>query len=263
MNFKNIKTVAKKELKSYFTDKIILAQMILIPFIFVYGFGMFQVSAVSPRNDDDELYIAYSVDAPDFMQSDLEKIGVKPTERANIEKHTEEIKNKECELILVFPEDFSISEKKDGKLPNVEMIYSTERRRCIKAFAAVSACLESYQPRIFTINADPDAEYDLADEEKAARKTLGMMIPVMVFTSVFMVCMMLAAESIAGDKERGFLNMLLVTPANRKDIAAGKAISIFTVAVVGGISAFTGMVFGIAGAFGFNDAYGRNIVYAA
>ena len=56
-----------------------------------------------------------------------------------------------------------------------------------------------------------------------------------------MVCMNLAANSIAGDKENGFLNTLLVTPIKRESLAAGKSISILVVAIIASVSAFTGM----------------------
>ena len=53
--------------------------------------------------------------------------------------------------------------------------------------------------------------------------------------------MNLAAETIAGDKERGFLNTMLITPVKRSSIAAGKSLCVFVAAVIGGISAFIGM----------------------
>ena len=56
-----------------------------------------------------------------------------------------------------------------------------------------------------------------------------------------MVCMNLAANSIAGDKEKGFLNTLLVTPIKRESLAAGKSISILVVAIIASCSAFIGM----------------------
>ena len=63
----------------------------------------------------------------------------------------------------------------------------------------------------------------------------------MILMSVFIVCMNLAAESIAGDKERGFLNTMLIAPIKRSSIAAGKSLCVFAAAVIGGISAFVGM----------------------
>lgn len=59
---------------------------------------------------------------------------------------------------------------------------------------------------------------------------------------VFITIMNISAEAIAGDKERGFLNTVLVTPVSRGSIATGKAVSIYILAVIGGLSTFGGMI---------------------
>lgn len=51
----------------------------------------------------------------------------------------------------------------------------------------------------------------------------------------------IAAESIVGDKERGFLNTMLIAPIKRSTIAAGKSFAIFVIALTGGVFAFLGM----------------------
>lgn len=53
--------------------------------------------------------------------------------------------------------------------------------------------------------------------------------------------MNLAAESVAGDKERGFLNTMLISPVKRSSIAAGKAVFVLIAAMIGGLSSFIGM----------------------
>lgn len=55
----------------------------------------------------------------------------------------------------------------------------------------------------------------------------------------------LSAETIAGDKERGFLNTMLLTPAKRRNIAAGKSLGIFGIAFMAGLSGFIGMALSI------------------
>ena len=82
---------------------------------------------------------------------------------------------------------------------------------------------------------------DLIDKASMLRNLLSGIIPLMVFMAVYMVCMSLAANSIAGDKEKGFLNTLLVTPIKRESLAAGKSISILVVAIIASCSAFIGM----------------------
>ena len=74
------------------------------------------------------------------------------------------------------------------------------------------------------------------------RQLLGMILPVMLLMASFTACMNLAAETVAGDKERGFLPLLLIAPVRRASIAAGKALSMLAAAAVSGLSAFLGML---------------------
>ena len=102
----------------------------------------------------------------------------------------------------------------------------------------------------------------MGDEDAPLKSFLGTIFPSMALMAVFMVCMNLAAQSIAGEKERGFMNTLLITPVKRSSIAIGKSLSIFATAVVGGLSAFIGMAMAlpnIASAMGADDTFSFSI----
>jgi sodium transport system permease protein len=47
-------------------------------------------------------------------------------------------------------------------------------------------------------------------------------------------------ESIAGEKERGTIATMLITPMKRSELAAGKIVSISCIALLGGLSSFIG-----------------------
>lgn len=94
------------------------------------------------------------------------------------------------------------------------------------------------------------------EAETIAYSILGMSLPVFLLMAVFTVCMNLAAESIVGEKERGFLNTMLLAPIRRSAIAAGKSLGIFVIALIGGASAFFGMSISLphmASAMGIQD----------
>ena len=57
---------------------------------------------------------------------------------------------------------------------------------------------------------------------------------------LFSGCMGVAPESIAGEKERGTIATLLVTPMNRGQLAIGKVISLGVIALLSGLSSFIG-----------------------
>jgi sodium transport system permease protein len=58
----------------------------------------------------------------------------------------------------------------------------------------------------------------------------------------FSGCMSIAPPSIAGEKERGTIATLLVTPLKRRELALGKVLSLSFFAMLSGLSSFLGMM---------------------
>ena len=59
---------------------------------------------------------------------------------------------------------------------------------------------------------------------------------------MFSGCVSVVLESIAGEKERGTIATLLVTPVKRSHLAAGKIISLSVISMLSGISSFIGLM---------------------
>ncbi len=68
------------------------------------------------------------------------------------------------------------------------------------------------------------------------------MLPMLLMIFLFTGCMSVAPESIAGEKERGTIATLLVTPVKRSHIAIGKIIALSIIALLSGISSTLGTV---------------------
>ncbi|MGN0553574.1 MAG: ABC transporter permease, partial [Oscillospiraceae bacterium] len=213
---KDILTVAKKELRSCFSDKAILAQILLLPFLMVFGYSML-MSVFSETTDeaDKSNYTAYCINVPEYMTDDFTELGLKNAGQDKIDTIKNDISEKKCDLLIVFPKDFTIAEVGAAALSNVEIWYNSESTDSVMLYSKTMALLDAFQPNVFTVNADTDIDYDFGDEDYGVKRLLGIILPVMILMSVFMVCMNLAAESIAGDKERGFLNTMLIAPIKR------------------------------------------------
>lgn len=241
---RDIITIAKKELKAFFSDKAILLQMFVLPFIFVFGYCMLMVSITNSQKESSEELekpvVAYSINAPEEFGDALNELKIIPAPDNDIEKYQKQIKNKETDLLMVFPDNFSIAEPGAADLSNIDIYYNSQKNNSMELYSKATLIFTTMQPRTFTFN-ESDNNYDLFDSDAMFRKFLGGIIPLMVFMAVYLICMNLAANSIAGDKEKGFLNTLLITPVKRGSIAAGKSLSILTVAIVASCSAFIGM----------------------
>ena len=70
----------------------------------------------------------------------------------------------------------------------------------------------------------------------------SMIAPMLVLMFLFSGCMAVAPESIAGEKERGTLATMLVTPVRRSHIAAGKIIALSTLSLLSGLCSFLGII---------------------
>jgi len=97
----------------------------------------------------------------------------------------------------------------------------------------ISGILNYYHHNLthkFTINAATEdiaaGDYELATDADMFAMILGFMIPMMLMMFLYSGCMSLAPESISGEKERGTLGSMLVTPTKRSDMAFAKILSI-------------------------------------
>jgi ABC-type Na+ efflux pump permease subunit len=59
-----------------------------------------------------------------------------------------------------------------------------------------------------------------------------MILPFLILSFLFSGCLAVTPESIAGEKERGTIATLLVTPIKRRELAIGKIISLSILATL-------------------------------
>jgi sodium transport system permease protein len=76
---------------------------------------------------------------------------------------------------------------------------------------------------------------DLATAEDVSAGFISMLMPMLLKMFLFSGCMGLALESITGEKERGTLATLLVTPLKRSELAIGKILSLVTLSFLSGL----------------------------
>jgi sodium transport system permease protein len=106
----------------------------------------------------------------------------------------------------------------------------------------VGIALEGYETSLsnkFDINNGEDS-FDLASDEDVTGQIFATILPYLMMIFLFSGCMAVAPESIAGEKERGTISTLLVTPIKRNELAIGKIISLSVIALLSGLSSFLG-----------------------
>ncbi len=101
-------------------------------------------------------------------------------------------------------------------------------------------------------------KYDMASDAGIIGKMLSGLLPMLIMTFIFSGCSGVAPESIAGEKERGTIATLLVTPVKRSALALGKVISLSIIALLAGVSSFLGTILSLPKMMG--DEVDLNVV---
>ena len=97
-------------------------------------------------------------------------------------------------------------------------------------------------------------DYDRASEKDVTGQVFSMMLPLLLMIFMFSGCMSIAPEAIAGEKERGTIATLLVTPMKRSALALGKIISLSVISLLAGLSSFIGSMLSLPNLMGGEES---------
>lgn len=248
----NMITIIKKELARFFGDKRMVFTTILMPGLMIYIMYCFMGTFMAAEMMPDEAYVATALvqNMPAELEPALEGLSAEwslvETEAAVLDAK-QQIQDKQADILVVFPENFAEKvaayEVSSGEAaPNVEVYYNSSETESVKLRSSVMAILDEYEASMankLDVNAG-DKEYDCATEKDMAAQILGMMMPMLLMIFLYSGCIAVAPESIAGEKERGTIATLLVTPMKRSSLALGKIVSLSIIALLSGISSFVG-----------------------
>ncbi|MBR1645000.1 MAG: ABC transporter permease [Bacteroidales bacterium] len=250
----NTSTIIKKEFARFFKDPTLLLTTVVMPGVLIYlVYSLMGTHMMDQFTADDEAHTTLFVS--NLPPSLSEPMNAMPytlvCDGFSSDAMIEQLSNKEFDAaVVVFPDCFDslctlASVADDVATPNVQIFYNTANPNSRDAFHAVQACLEAYEQSVcnlFDVNADESVRYDQADEEDTLGDLLSKLVPMLLITLLFSGCMAVAPASIAGEKERGTIATLLVTPMKRRELALGKIVSLSFFALLSGLSSFTGIM---------------------
>lgn len=248
-----IKQIFQKEMARIFRDKKMVFSVFILPVAIMIGIlmvtGTFQKRMLS--NIEGHPPIVYVENEPESFQQFREaaEVKVKPVKEGEVEKVKEKILKGDVDLLLSFPEnmDHKIAEYQTGdEIPEILPYYNPGEDYSKEAFDTVGGTLlETYrqvllgqrvgnleQIEIFKVDRESEA-IQIKDEDKVNGKVLGMMLPYFITILLFAGAMGLGVDMITGEKERGTMASLLVTPVKRSSIVLGK---VFALMALTGIS---------------------------
>ena len=247
----NIFAILKKELRRFFTDKRMLLSLFLPGIlIFIIYTAMGSVFSNFFNPSDDYNYIVY-IDNPveEFNvinTSSPYKIEIKNFNNlSNEEKenYKNDIKNEKIDLLICFESDF-YNKLNNGEKPNVEIYYLSTSSASSTIYNYYFQTLNNNSMTInynYFVNQNSDINYDLSTDEDKSKVIITMVLPFILVIMLFTGCMNVTTESIAGEKERGTIATLLVTPVKRSEIALGKILALSITSIVSSITSFLGL----------------------
>ena len=247
-----ILAIMKKELARFFGDRRMAFTTILLPGLMIFLLYTIMGNAIGNMTSVDEDFKpqAAVVSMPDSLKETLESVfTVNSIESSALEQSKEEIEQKDSQICIVFPEDFDAQVNgydiaSGESAPNIQIYYNSSDTESQVAYTSVIEVLDQYEAALtnkFDINQGGE-RYDLATEKDTAGTIFSSMLPMLLLIFLYSGCVAVAPESIAGEKERGTIATMLITPIKRSDIAIGKICALALIALLSGISSAVGTI---------------------
>ena len=246
-------TIIKKEFARFFGDKR-MVMTALIPGVMIYAMYSFMGSGMSQMHEPEENYI-FEINVVNMPQTmafleEIQGVDLTKVEAKDADAVKDAIREDEADVLVVFPEDFDMQmltydvTTATTPAPNIEIYYNSASTESSSAYSMVKETLNGFEQALankFDI-CQGETKYDLASDEDVSAMFISMMMPMLILMMLFSGCLSVSAEAIAGEKERGTIATLLVTPMKRRDLALGKMISLSTFGLLSGLSSFTGIM---------------------
>lgn len=245
MDLRRVKIIYLKEMLDTLRDRRTLISMLLVPILLfpVMMFGMSGLVGFLIKRAEEKparVVISGEENAP-YLSSQFSQ-----DEKFTIveeEDFKNAIKEKRIEAALVFSEEF---EKKIEKEDSAQAIiyYDKAEMKSTIAMGKLRDRLWDYEDSVvaFRLNkrkidrsilhpVDIKRE-NIASKEKMGGFMLSMFLPYMIIILALTGAMYPAIDLTAGEKERGTLETILVSPASRGELATGKFFCVMTASVV-------------------------------
>ena len=247
---RNIWTIIKKEFDRFFKDKRMVVSTLLLPGIMIYFVYSIMGTAMGSQFMTEETYVYKMevVNMPETLESVFteDTFDVAKVDAIDFDTLAQRISDKEVDVAVIFADNFDSTVTNVGKeSTDIEIYYNSTVTASSEAYSIVKNIIDSVEIKIVDIikvNTDTEKKYDLSTEEEMAGFLMAMIMPMLLISFLFSGSMGVAPEAIAGEKERGTMATLLVTPINRAHIAIGKILSLSAIALLSGLSSFLGII---------------------
>lgn len=238
------KQVFIKELREFARDRRVLQASIIMPIfmvaLFVFIFGIIQTSVKEKPKVEIAIVTPPGFDITKFLpQTDQDSI----TSVTSWEQGAKLVRDKEAQLILEIKQENGVTYRV-GYLESAPL--------SAMAVAALQNQLTAENLKLVKETLKENNLPDQTDHNKLKRENLDKddglagsiivsLLPYLIVLWAFQGGMSVVADLVAGEKERGTMETLLVSPVRRAAVALGKVLAVMVVCFLGSITTLIGV----------------------
>lgn len=269
---KGLMIVMKKELKRVFTDRRLVLTNFLLPMISIAM--MYSVMGFMIQKTSDDIgghttrVLGYNTPAAVVALFESEPGFEFLATTGEIAQIEAQLLAGEADFYISFEGDFEDKLKaayvanpngqpqaQPQTLPVVTGRYASKHDYAMDASYKVAALLEKYKRQVlierlgtedlltvFTLDSQAIA---IPKEDQGIDSSFANLIPMLISVFIFSGAMSIGMDAIAGEKERGTIATMLVTPVDRTVIIGGKMLSLAVVSLISTLSSLIGVMLSI------------------
>lgn len=257
---KRIFIIFKKELKDTLRDRRTIFMMVLLPLLLVPLLIIGMTMVISAQADKAEakvisIGIAGAEYAPKLLDLIMNNDKIEIDNSIPVDSLAEYVKKEEIDGALIIASDFQRKIKDDNQTV-IQLLYKgTDAFESV--YQRLSTIIDEVDStivieRISRLNLDENLfdpiaieKIDLSSIQEIIAVLGGGFLPYIFIIFGFMGAMYPGIDLGAGEKERGTLETLLSTPAERSEIVIGKFLMVMLAAIITALIAMLGFYFGI------------------
>lgn len=256
---RHIGIVWHKELLDTIRDRRAIILMIVVPLLLmplmVWGPNALRTSAEQQKEQQTQkISVVNGGEAPDLVQLVHQSGGLTVTPAEDSVKALQE---KEIAAVLVLPPGFSRSITSEVASVEVTIQYDVSNSDSRAAQEKLSELLQAYRDQVVRgrlqqrglsaqlVEPFRVREANVAPPERVGGFFLSFILPLFLVLWAAVGGSQTAIDTSAGEKERGTLESLLVTPPKRSSLVVGKFLTVTTVTLVAATLSLLGFVFSL------------------
>ncbi len=256
-SMKDIRMIFKKEFDRVFKDRKLVFSLFILPAIIMVGLYSLIGNLASGINRDikEHVSIVYMQNTPDDIKALISQTGYDKTaditflakDATGIDKIEADILEGNADLLVTFDDGFTdkIAKFKNGDaVPGIKVGVNTAKDYSSQAYQNFTSYIANPYKEAIIANRIGGAEqlkvFDvnlnrIVNEDEENGQFLAMLIPYLITFLIFASAMSIVIDAIAGEKERGTMARLLLTPLKRRNLAIGKIIALAALSIISAI----------------------------